>query len=93
MDQRKQSHKTIFTFYGVAEILLFIVKITRSGSRQYSFLSKKLHEILISKTTAFLSCAQDSQWVTKQAKFFFPGALLPNPQAFALWTKPQKISH
>ena len=31
---------------------------------QYNFLSQKLHKTLISKTTVFLSYAQDSQWAT-----------------------------
>ena len=34
-------------------------------------LSQKLHQkTLITKTTVYISCAQDSQWATKQAKKF-----------------------
>ena len=41
-------------------------------------------QTLITKIEFSTSCAQDSQWATKWAKTF-------SAQAFALWTKPQKI--
>ena len=42
--------------------------------QQYIFsLSQKLHQgTLITKTTIFISCAQDLQWATEWAKIFFP---------------------
>ena len=50
------------------------------------FLSQKQQEdktLITKKKTAFISCAQDSQWATKQAKKFF------SAQVSAPWTKPQ----
>ena len=67
----------------VAGISLLSKKITMCG---YSvFLSQKQQQdkTLITKKTAFISCAQDSQWVTKRAKNFL------SAQASAPWTKPQ----
>ena len=74
--------------HGVAGISLLSRK--KYKMQQYSFfLSQKLHqETLIIKTMVSISCAQGLQWATKRAKNYGLYA-----QAFAPWTKPQKISH
>ena len=68
----------------VARISLLSKKITMYG---YSvFLSQKQQQdktLITKKKTAFISCAQDSQWVTKRAKNFL------SAQTSAPWTKSQ----
>ena len=55
--------------------------------QQYSFLSKKLHKILISKITVFLSCTQDSQWATKRA------TMIPTTQSYRPKPSLHGLSH
>ena len=59
-------------------------------------LSRKnyIKKTLITKTTIFISCAQDSQWATKQAKFFFTAlANRPKPLLHGLSLKKSPIKN
>ena len=60
--------------HGVAGISRFSGKNTRCGSTVFSL--KNNIKTIISETTVFISCAQDSQWATKWAKNF-PQGLRP----------------
>ena len=67
----------------VAGISLLSKKITMCGYCVFLSQKQQQDKTLITKKTAFISCAQDSQWATKQAKNFL------SAQASAPWTKPQ----
>ena len=59
-------------------------------------LSRKnyIKKTLITKTTIFISCAQDSQWATKRAKFFFTAwANRPKPLLHGLSLKKSLIKN
>ena len=62
-------HKTVFTWF---DNLLTFTEL--QGFHYYQ--GKKNTKC---DSTVFISCTQDSQWVTKWAKFFFLGALPPDP--------------
>ena len=82
--KNNHTHKTVFTRFSnlltSTELQGFHLsgKKIQSATILFFFffplsLSRKnyIKKTLITKTTIFISCAQDSQWATKRAKFFF----------------------
>ena len=73
--------------HSVARILLLLRKKYKCGSTVFLSLKKLHQETLITKTTVSISCAQNSQWTTKQAKKFFSStawAYQPKPPLHGL---------
>ena len=69
-----------FTYvHKVTGISLLSKKKIQSATVQFFYSKKRQQQTLITKTAFSTSCAQDSQWATKRAKFFFLGALPLNP--------------
>ena len=103
--KNNHTHKTVFTRFSnlltSTELQGFHLSGKKYKVRQYSFffplslsLSRKnyIKKTLITKTTIFISCVQDSQWATKRAKFFFTAwANRPKPLLHGLSVKKSLI--
>ena len=81
-----------FTYQGKktkCDSTLFFFFLSLSLSRK-----NYIKKTLITKTTIFISCAQDSQWATKRAKFFFTAwANRPKPLLHGLSLKKSPIKN
>ena len=106
--KNNHTHKTVFTRFSnlltFTELQGFHLSGKKNKVRQYSFfffflslsLSRKnyIKKTLITKTTIFISCTQDSQWATKRAKFFFTAwANRPKPLLHGLSLKKSPIKN
>ena len=82
--------------YSVARISLLLRKKYKCGSTVFLSLKKLHQETLITKTTVSISCAQNSQWTTKQAKNFFSStawAYQPKPPLHGLSLRKSPIKN
>ena len=87
--KNNHTHNTIFTWFGnlptstELQGFHYYQRKLQCAATVFFFLKTTRQNLNHKKKTAFISCAQDSQWATKRAKNFL------SAQTSAPWTKPQ----